>query len=123
GRDAAGDLGGAQLLARVRGDQPGDARAPAGAARGVPAPLARAGAAHRRGRGADRDAPLAHRIERRRSLDMSSFAAAIDNRTPFAAESFVIPDPEGQEALLLILSASFQAAGPQLVVAEQQAPI
>ncbi len=54
---------------------------------------------------------------------MSSFAAAIDNRTPFAAESFVIPDPDGQEALLLVMSASFQAAGAELLVAEQQAPI
>lgn len=55
---------------------------------------------------------------------MNAFAAALDNRTPFPAESFVIPDPRGQEALIVVMSASFQApldalAGP-LVVAEDQ---
>lgn len=55
---------------------------------------------------------------------MSAFAAVLDNRTPFAAESFVIPDPKGQELLLLVMSATFEAApGRALDVAEVQSPI
>lgn len=55
---------------------------------------------------------------------MSAFAVVLDNRTPFAAESFVIPDPKGQEQLLLVMSATFEAAPRRtLDVAEVQSPI
>jgi hypothetical protein len=38
-----------------------------------------------------------------------SIQVAIDNRTPFCAESLVLPDPHGQEVLLLVVAASFEA--------------
>lgn len=50
-----------------------------------------------------------------------SFLAAIDNRTPFDAQSFVLPDPQGQETTLIVLSASFCAPrGGELELDEQQ---
>jgi hypothetical protein len=55
---------------------------------------------------------------------VSAFAATLDNRTPFAAESFVVPDLEGQEVLLVVMSAAFDAVpGGALQVAEAQSPI
>ncbi len=40
-----------------------------------------------------------------------SFQAALDNRTPFEAASFVVPDPQGQEVLLVVVIAVFHAPG------------
>jgi hypothetical protein len=38
-----------------------------------------------------------------------AFAVWIENRTPFAAATHVQPDADGQEVLVVLLSASFEA--------------
>jgi hypothetical protein len=46
---------------------------------------------------------------------------ALDNRSPFSAETFVVPDKNGQEALLLVIAANFiRAKRGGLAVAENQ---
>jgi hypothetical protein len=49
----------------------------------------------------------------------------IDNRTPFSAEHFLLPDADGQERHLIVLVASFAAARAldELAVAEEQSPV
>lgn len=52
------------------------------------------------------------------------FAVAIDNRTPFAAGSFLQLDADGQENLLTVMSASFCPSDiGELAVAEDQLPV
>jgi hypothetical protein len=50
-----------------------------------------------------------------------SFQAVLTNHTPFPAEKFVLMDRDGQEAVLVVLAATFEAppAG-ELTVAEEQ---
>lgn len=54
-----------------------------------------------------------------------SFQTILDNKTLFSAVKFVLPDKEGQEVVLVVVSATFQehkiAAG--LVLADEQSPI
>jgi hypothetical protein len=53
-----------------------------------------------------------------------SFAVPLDNRTPFSAESFVIPDLDAQEVLLIIMVASFESPnGGSLRLAVEQSPV
>lgn len=54
-----------------------------------------------------------------------SFQTLLTNHTPFQAEKFVLPDREGQEVILVVVSATFeQAAGAAgLSLAAQQAPL
>lgn len=53
-----------------------------------------------------------------------SFAAVVDNHTPFIADKYVLPDNDGQEAVLIVLAATFAAApGDALKPADEQAPI
>jgi len=52
------------------------------------------------------------------------FCAAIDNRSPFSTETFVITDNEAQEILVLVVSASFQEkTAKKLDVSDKQSPI
>ena len=52
-----------------------------------------------------------------------SFQAALDNRTPFAADKIVLPDKDGQEAVLIVASASFgRAADGSLELLGEQTP-
>jgi len=53
-----------------------------------------------------------------------SFQTIVENRTPFSASKFIVPDPDGQEMILLVVAASFVSAGATtLKVAEQQRPV
>ena len=53
-----------------------------------------------------------------------SFAVPIENRTPFIVESFVVPDSDGQELLLLIMVATFDVLdNGKLDLAIEQAPV
>jgi hypothetical protein len=53
-----------------------------------------------------------------------SFNAAINNRTPFAIKSLIMPDGEGQEVVLVIISATFAvAATGEVLLAEEQRPV
>jgi hypothetical protein len=50
-----------------------------------------------------------------------SFQAVLDNRTPFGASKFVLPDPEGQETVLIVVVATFEAAtSDSLKLADEQ---
>lgn len=50
--------------------------------------------------------------------------AHIDNRTPFAAEKFVLPDTQGQEVMLVVLKCSFEAgASGAFEIAQDQSPV
>jgi hypothetical protein len=53
-----------------------------------------------------------------------SYQTALTNHTPFAADKFVLTTPEGQEAVLIVVAATFQAqeSGALDLVAEQ-APV
>ncbi len=54
-----------------------------------------------------------------------SYMVLLNNRTPFSAEDFVFPDQEGQEIVLVVLSATFQGlnATSPLELADQQMPV
>jgi hypothetical protein len=53
-----------------------------------------------------------------------STAAALDNRTPFVAEHFVLPDGSGNEIVLVVLKATFTfGRRGEPIVAAQQTPI
>lgn len=53
-----------------------------------------------------------------------SFQAVLTNFTAFSAEKFVLPDKDGQENVLIVVAASFEAASRDtLRVAEEQPPI
>jgi hypothetical protein len=52
-----------------------------------------------------------------------AFAVWLENRTPFAAATHVQVDAEGQEVLVLMLSASFEADGVGLRPAGEQTPV
>lgn len=54
-----------------------------------------------------------------------SFQTFLDNRIPFSAEKFVLPDQEGQEVLLVVVVAAFEAERPggPLQLAEEQSPV
>ena len=49
-----------------------------------------------------------------------SFQAALTNHTPFSAEKFVLMDLDGQEAVLILVTATFEDAGRGFKVAEKQ---
>ena len=52
------------------------------------------------------------------------FNVTVDNRTPFSVGQFVIPDRHGQEALIVVMSATFEAKpGHPVEIAAEQAPI
>jgi len=53
-----------------------------------------------------------------------SFQAVLQNRTPFSADKFVMPDQDGQEAVLVVVSATFRAnATGALTLADEQRKI
>ena len=53
-----------------------------------------------------------------------SFVASLDNRTPFVARHFVLPDGEGGEVALVVVKASFSlAAAKEVALADEQAPL
>ena len=54
-----------------------------------------------------------------------SFQTFLDNRTPFTADKFVLPDKDGQEIVLVVVSATFQQDGSQsgLVLSAEQMPL
>jgi len=53
-----------------------------------------------------------------------SFNTALENRTPFEATTFVFPDTEGQEVLLIVMAATFAAKdGGKLELADEPSPI
>ncbi|MBP7000319.1 DUF2169 domain-containing protein [Amaricoccus sp.] len=52
-----------------------------------------------------------------------AFAVWLENRTPFAADTHVQVDAEGQEVLVLMLSASFEAGAEGLRPAAEQTPV
>jgi len=53
-----------------------------------------------------------------------AFQAGLDNRTPFPAESFVLPDKDGQENLLVVLAATFTVDQRNvLTLAEEPSPV
>jgi hypothetical protein len=53
-----------------------------------------------------------------------SFQTLLTNHTPFAAEKFVLPTPDGQEAVLIVVAATFEAKpGASLVPSDNQSPI
>lgn len=48
----------------------------------------------------------------------------LDNRTPFNADTFVIPNNEGQEIMVLVVSCTFEEKiGQKLQLADEQCPI
>ena len=53
-----------------------------------------------------------------------AISAFLENRTPFAADKFVLPDKDGQEVMVLVVSAAFES-GPsgQLKLADGQSPV
>lgn len=53
------------------------------------------------------------------------YQTLLDNRTPFSAEKFVLPDKEGQEILLVVVVASFEARHPggSLELAKEQSSV
>ncbi|MHC4403674.1 MAG: DUF2169 family type VI secretion system accessory protein [Planctomycetota bacterium] len=52
------------------------------------------------------------------------FQTVLNNRTPFASESFVLPDHEGQEVLLIVVVAAFEAGvNGALQLAQEQTPV
>ncbi len=51
------------------------------------------------------------------------FDVWLENRTPFAAATHVQLDADGQEILLLMLSASFEQSGSGLTIAQDQMPV
>jgi hypothetical protein len=53
-----------------------------------------------------------------------SFQTLLTNHTPFASEKFVLPTPDGQEAVLIVLAATFEAkGGASLAPCEKQPPV
>jgi hypothetical protein len=53
-----------------------------------------------------------------------SYNPVLDNRTPFDATTFVFPDLDGQELLLVVMAATFIAPdGTELRLADEQSPI
>lgn len=53
-----------------------------------------------------------------------SFHSALTNRTPFAAAKMVLPDPQGQEAVLIVVRAGFDVdAGGAIRLNQPQPPI
>jgi hypothetical protein len=53
-----------------------------------------------------------------------SFNPVLENRTPFEATTFVFPDGDGQEVLLIVMAATFAAPpGAGLRLAEEPSPI
>lgn len=54
-----------------------------------------------------------------------SFQTVLNNATPFTADKFVLPDKEGQEVVLIVVSATFQEreGGGGLELAEEQDPL
>lgn len=54
----------------------------------------------------------------------SDMVVHLNNGTPFSAESFILPDPDGQETLLIVLVAVFEAVSDgKLKLAEEQRPV
>jgi len=53
-----------------------------------------------------------------------SFNTALENRTPFSASKYVLPDPHGQEVVLVVVAATFEAAtdGSMELADEQPVP-
>ena len=52
-----------------------------------------------------------------------SFQTALENRTPFSAAKFVLPNPEGQEAVVVVVAATFDASTPDgLTLSDVQTP-
>jgi hypothetical protein len=49
-----------------------------------------------------------------------SFQTVLSNRTPFAAGKFVLVDPNGQEAVLVVLAATFEGERERLTLADEQ---
>ena len=52
-----------------------------------------------------------------------SFNTALENRTPFEATTFVFPDTDGQEILLIVMAATFVAKDGNLRLADEPSPI
>jgi len=53
-----------------------------------------------------------------------SFQTLIENHTTFTVDKFVLPDGEGQEVVLLVVSASFEKSGnDELQLAAEQSPL
>jgi hypothetical protein len=53
-----------------------------------------------------------------------SFQAIVSNHTPFIADKFVLPTPDGQEGVLVLVKATFETnGGGAVAVAEVQRPI
>src|SRR4051812_2851319 len=53
-----------------------------------------------------------------------SFNTALENRTPFEASTFVFPDTDGQEVLLIVMKATFAAKeSGNLQLADEPSPI
>src|SRR5262245_10260743 len=53
-----------------------------------------------------------------------SVNATVNNRTPFATKSLVLPDGEGQEIVLVVISAAFTiATSGEVRLAEEQRPV
>ncbi len=51
----------------------------------------------------------------------SDMVVYLNNGTPFSAESFILPDPDGQETLLVVLVAVFEAIlDGKLILADEQ---
>jgi len=48
---------------------------------------------------------------------------ALYNHTPFAADTFIVMDEQGQEALILVVRATFQTEGAVLKIADAQPPV
>ncbi|ATB51508.1 DUF2169 family type VI secretion system accessory protein [Corallococcus macrosporus] len=48
---------------------------------------------------------------------------AIDNRTPFACEPFVLPDEDGRPTLVLVVKATYRLGQGALRLAEKQVPV
>jgi hypothetical protein len=53
-----------------------------------------------------------------------SFQTALHNRTPFSVAKFVLPDRDGQEIVLVVVAATFEAGpGGNLQLADAQQPV
>jgi hypothetical protein len=53
-----------------------------------------------------------------------SYQAFLENRTPFSAKKFVLPDVEGQETIVVVAAATFEGdQSGRLNLAEQQRPV
>ncbi|WP_158622181.1 DUF2169 domain-containing protein [Corallococcus sp. CA047B] len=52
-----------------------------------------------------------------------SFQTPLSNHTPFAAEKFVLIGPQGQEAVLVVLAATFKTSNAVLQLADEQAGV